>query len=121
MTPTLLFGSSKSATLREYVGQALANPDTALSDRVLAVRGQFPGKLNGFSFFDFQKVDWAGLIAETDKSAQTAKTTDAASNNQRLADWLSQVNPEVFPRHLHPMAGSSWKDAKGVHFDQWLD
>jgi len=125
MTPSLLFGSSKSETLHRYVGQAPTSPDAAVPKNILAARGQFPEKLNGFSFFDFQKVDWAGLkekwVAEANKSAQSAKTTDAANNNKKLSDWLSQVNPEVFPRHLHTMTGASWKDAKGVHFDEWLD
>jgi hypothetical protein len=125
MTPTLLFGSSKSETLRKYVGQAPANPDSALPQNMLAARGQYPEKLNGFSYCDFQKLDWAGLkakwVAEADKSSHSAKTTNAANNNKKLTDWLSQVNPEVFSRHLHTVTGASWKDAKGVHFDEWLD
>jgi hypothetical protein len=125
MTPTLLFGSSKSEILHKYAGQAPANPDAALSKNILGARGQYPEKLNGFSFFDFQKVDWAGLkarwIAEANKSAESTKTTDATNNNKKFADWLMQVNPDVFPRHLHTMTGASWKDAQGVHFDQWMD
>jgi hypothetical protein len=70
-------------------------------------------------------VDWPGLrakwIADAKKASQTAKSTDAANQNKKLSDWLDQVNPEVFPRHLHSMTGASWKDAKGVHFDEWLD
>jgi hypothetical protein len=38
-----------------------------------------------------------------------------------LNDWMSNLNPSVFPRHLHSMTGGSWKDASGVHFDEWLD
>jgi hypothetical protein len=34
---------------------------------------------------------------------------------------LTDANPQVFPRHLHFMAGASWKDAKGIHFDSWLE
>jgi hypothetical protein len=35
-------------------------------------------------------------------------------------DWLAQVNPQVFSRHLHYSSSVSWKDAKGIHWDQWL-
>ena len=125
MTPTLLFGSSKSETLRKYAGHAPANLDGALSKNMLAARAQYPEKLNGFTYFDFQKVDWAGLkakwVGEAVKSTLGAKTADAAKMDKKVGDWLSQVNPEVFPRHLHTLSGASWKDAKGVHFDQWLD
>ncbi len=125
MTPTLLFGSSKSETLRSYTGRPPAGADAPSSKIILAARGGFPEKLDGFSYFDFQKVDWPGLkakwIADSNKAAVSEKTTDAANKDKRFADWLSQVNPQVFPRHLHVMTGASWKDAKGVYFDQWLE
>jgi hypothetical protein len=125
MTPNLLFASSKSETLRQYVAQKPAMPDAVQIKSLLAARGQFPEKLNGLSYLDFQKLDCVGLqtkwVAEANKAAQTAKSTDAAESSKRRADWLGQVNPQVFPRHLHTMTGASWKDAKGVHFDEWLD
>jgi hypothetical protein len=125
MTPTVLFGSSKNDTLHKYVAQAPASPDATQFKKLLAARAQFPEKLNGFSYFDFQKLDWAGLrtkwVADAKKAAQTAKSTDATNTQKRLSDWLDQVNPDVFPKHLHSMTGASWKDAKGVHFDEWLD
>jgi hypothetical protein len=125
MTPNLLFGATKSDILHKYVGQAPATPDSAQLKSLLAARAQFPEKLNGFSYFDFQKLDWPGLrakwVADANKAVQTAKSTDAANTDKKVADWLSQVNPEVFSRHLHSMSGASWKDAKGVHFDEWLD
>jgi hypothetical protein len=125
MTPTLLFGTSKSDTLHRFVGLTPANPDSTQWKSLLAARAQYPEKLNGFSYYDFQKLDWAGLrtkwVAEANKAAQSAKSTEATNNSKKFADWLSQVNPEVFPRHLHTLSGASWKDAKGVHFDEWLD
>jgi hypothetical protein len=125
MTPNLLFGATKSDVLHKYVGQAPATPDSAQLKSLLAARAQYPEKLNGFSYFDFQKLDWPGLrakwVAEANKATQTAKSTDAANTDRKVADWLSQVDPEVFSRHLHSMSGASWKDAKGVHFDEWLD
>lgn len=125
MTPNLLFGASKSDTLHTYVAQTPAAPDPGPFKNVLAARAKFPEKLDGFSYFDYQKVDWPGLrakwIADINKAAQSAKSTDAAHTDKKLADWLVQVDPEIFPKHLHSMTGASWKDAKGVHFDEWLD
>jgi hypothetical protein len=81
--------------------------------------------VNGFSYFDVQKVDWPGMkarwLAEARKAAADAKTADAAASQKKLSDALEAMNPEVFPRHLHAMIGASWKDEKGVHFDEWLD
>jgi len=124
VTPSLMFGSSRTEVLRKYVNQSPAQ-DSPLAKNILAVRNRYPQKLNGFSYFDFQKVDWPGLqakwIAEAKKSAEKARSNDEAKTDKKFADWLSGVNAEVFPRHLHTMAGASWKDAKGVHFDEWLD
>jgi hypothetical protein len=125
MTPSLMFGSAKAENLRQYVHQPPASGTTPLAKNLLAVRAKYPEKLNGFSYFDFQKVDWPGLkakwIAEANKSAEHAKTTENAKTDKKFADWLTSVSPDVFPRHLHSMAGASWKDAKGVHFDEWLE
>jgi hypothetical protein len=125
MTPNLLFGASKSDTLHKYVAQTPAAPDPGQFKNLLAARAKFPEKLDGFSYFDYQKVDWPRLrakwIADINKAAQNAKSADAAHTDKKLADWLVQVDPEVFPKHLHSMTGASWKDAKGVHFDEWLD
>ena len=125
MTPSFLLGASKSESLRGYLEQAASNSGPALPKNISAFRGQYPEKLNGFSYFDFQKPDWPAVkakwIAESNKSAHTAKSNEAAESNKRFTDWLSQVNPEVFPRHLHRLIGASRKDAKGVHFDEWLD
>jgi hypothetical protein len=125
MTPNLLFGAAKNDTLHKYVEQTPTAPEGTQFKKLLAARAQFPEKLDGFSYFDFQKLDWAGLqakwIEDAHKAAQTAKSNDATATDKKLADWLGQVDPQVFPRHLHSMTGASWKDAKGVHFDEWLD
>jgi hypothetical protein len=39
----------------------------------------------------------------------------------KTPDWLTNLNPDVFPRHLHFVAGASWKDSKGIHIDEWLE
>jgi hypothetical protein len=125
MTPNLLLGASKSEPLRALLAQPPGNADPAPPKNLLAARRQFPEKVNGFSYFDIQKVDWPGMKArwqaEAKKAAANAKTADAAASQKKLSDALDTMNPEVFPRHLHTMIGASWKDEKGVHFDEWMD
>lgn len=123
MTPGVLLGGAKAETVRNYLDQAASSASTT-PKTLQALRSQFPEKVSGMTFVDFQKLDWAALkakwIAEADKAAQSAKSSDAAKTNN-LKTWLTQVDPAVFPRHLHTLAGASWKDAKGVHLDEWLE
>ena len=125
MTPTVLFGSSKSDTLRKYLAQTAAGADPAPPKTLQVARAKYPEMLNGFTYFDFQKVDWPGLkaqwVAQINKTAKNEKTKEAEANEKRLADWLGQVSPDVFPHHLHTLVGASWKDAKGVHIEEWLE
>jgi hypothetical protein len=125
MTPNYLFGASKSEPLHALLAQSQTASDPAAASSILAARSKFPAKLNGFSYFDLQKVDWpaakAKWIAESKESAAKAKTTDSANSSKKFTDWLTTVDPAVFPRHLHTMSGASWKDAKGVHFDEWIE
>jgi hypothetical protein len=125
MTSSLLLGASKSEPLHALLAQPVGTADPALPKNFLPARSQFPEKVNGFSYFDAQKVDWPGLkarcLAEAKKAAADGKTADAVASQKKLSDALEAMNPEVFPRHLHTMIGASWKDEKGVHFDEWLD
>jgi hypothetical protein len=125
MTPNLLLGASKSETLEAAIAQADAARAGSLPKNLEAARKQFPGKLNGFSYFDLQKVDWPALqkqwADQAAKSAAAAKNTDSARKSKQWNELLLNVNPQVFPRHLHSMTGASWKDASGVHFDNWVD
>ena len=121
VTPNALLGAPKSETLHKYLELAARYAD-APAKNFQSVRAQFPEKLSGMSYLDFQRIDWPALkaswIAEAGKAAQNAKSTDKSTPP---AAWINDVDPAVFPRHLHTLAGGSWKDAKGVHFDQWLD
>src|SRR5262249_35997534 len=78
LTPRCLLGAGKSETLRGYLEQAAAQSTRALPQNISAFRRQYSDKLNGFSYFDFQKLDWpavkANWIAGSSKSAQTAKS-----------------------------------------------
>jgi hypothetical protein len=124
MTPNLLLGADKSETLHTTVAQLPAG-GASLPANFKAARAQFPEKLNGFTYFDLQKLDWPALkermADQATKTAAAAKTTDADQKAKQFNGWLSNVNPAVFPRHLHSMTGASWKDATGVHFDEWVD
>jgi hypothetical protein len=125
MTPNALLGAPKGETLHQYLDRAAASdpPNKAFQ----SVRTQFPEKLNGLTFLDFQHIDWPALkaqwIAEANKAAQDAKSasTNGAKATTTLPSWINDVDPAVFPRHLHTLAGASWKDAKGVHLEEWLE
>lgn len=128
MTSNAVLGAAKEDTLRKYLERATsASPDSsaASAQRLQAVRANFPEKLNGLTFFDLQKVDWPALkakwIADANKAAHTAKSTDTTKSTPDMSTWFNQLDPQVFPRHLHSIAGASWKDAKGAHFEEWLE
>jgi hypothetical protein len=125
MTPDFLIGSSKNETLRALLAQQSDGASPNVPPNLLKARSQFPDTLNGFTFLDFQKLDWPALkvrwIADANKSVKEAKSIDAANSSKKLADWMEQVDPKVIPKHLHTVTGASWKDAHGVHFDEWLE
>src|SRR5260370_24944276 len=91
-----------------------------------AGRAQFPEKLDGLSYLDFQKVDWQALKdrwMEDAKKSSVAKTVNPSKDAvpSTAPDWLAQINPQVFSRHLHYSSSVSWKDSKGIHCDQWVE
>jgi hypothetical protein len=91
-----------------------------------AARAQFPATINGLGYFDFRKVDWqafkARLIAEANKAATTKPSPNAGKTaSTPTPSWMLDVNPEVFARHLHVASSASWKDAQGLHFDEWIE
>jgi hypothetical protein len=133
MTPTALLGASQTDVLHKYLGLSSSGAEPAVPKGFQAARAQFPEKLNGLTYVDLQKLDWPALkakwIAEAEKSAQAAKSTEASASKptdasktpQPVPGWLNLVSPDLIPRHLHVVAGASWKDAKGVHFDEWIE
>jgi len=125
VTPDLLLGASKSETLRGALSQGRPVGADSLPVNLRAARAQFPEKLIGFSYYDLQKVDWPALQqnwkTQRAKLAADSKNPGAMQKTKALDDWMNNLNPAVFPRHLHSMTGGSWKDAGGVHFDEWLD
>jgi hypothetical protein len=77
------------------------------------------------SYLDFQKIDWQGMkdrwVEEAKKEASAKTVGDSKNSGIAAADWLSMINPKVFARHLHFSSSVSWKDAKGIHWDQWIE
>ena len=125
VTPELLLGASKGETLRGILSLPLPAGANSLPANLTAARAKFPEKLIGFSYYDLQKLDWPAVQqswkTQMTKAVADSKSADAAGKTKMLNDRMSNLNPSVFPRHLHSMTGASWKDASGVHFDEWLD
>jgi hypothetical protein len=93
-----------------------------------SARAQFPANINGFGYFDFRKLDWksvkARMVAEANKApATTTKRSQSAPKSSATQNysWIQEVNTEAFARHLHVASSASWKDAQGLHFDQWIE
>jgi hypothetical protein len=129
--PDMILGASRVDSLREVLasrGKDAPGAGLASVPQFQAGRAHYPENLNGLGYFDFQKVDWQAMkdrwIAEAKKSAAqksadtTRKTAPAATTTP---DWLMQANPQVFARHLHFSSSVSWKDAKGIHWEQWVE
>lgn len=122
LTSDYLVGSTKLDTVRDTLARAgKSNPPAEL----VSARGQFPAKLNGFSYFDFQRLDWQAVknkwIADAQKSAEKATSAESAAASEKIIRALRDVDPKVFQAHLHRMVGASWKDAKGLHFEQHVE
>ncbi len=124
VTPNFIYGAPKLESVKE----ALAGRDTmsaAVLTPLQAARAEYPSKINGLYFFDLAKVDWVAVKARWIEEAQKAAAKPTATTAQKAASArtphiLADANPQVFQRHLHEIAGASWKDEKGIHFDQWL-
>jgi hypothetical protein len=91
-----------------------------------AARAQFPATINGLGYFDFRKMDWqafkARLVAEANAPPSAKRSpTGGKPAATPTPSWLLDVNPEVFARHLHVASSASWKDAQGLHFDEWIE
>jgi len=129
VTQDMILGANRTESVRDVLSNR-AHPSTAAGlatvPQFQAGRPKFPENLNGRSYFDFQKVDWQGLkdrwIEET-KKGPVAKTVSSSKNTvpSTALDWLAQIDPQVFARHLHYTSSVSWKDSKGIHWDQWVE
>jgi hypothetical protein len=129
VTSDMILGANRIETLREVLANrahASTGAGLATVPQFQAGRAQFPENVNGLSYFDFQKVDWQALKdrwVEEAKKSSVAKSVNSSKDAvpSAAANWLAQINPQVFSRHLHYSSSVSWKDAKGIHWDQWVE
>jgi hypothetical protein len=129
VTPDLIIGASRVETLQEFLVTRAKGPASgglAAVPQFQANRAKYPENLISLSYLDFRKIDWQGMkdrwMEEAKKSAalKTVSTSKEPSPSAG-ADWLAQINPQVFARHLHYSSSVSWKDTKGIHWDQWIE
>ena len=126
VTPSLVLAGSSSQALQEDLSRR-ASSANALPSAFRTVRAQFPEKLTGISYLDFQKLDWEAIKEKLMESPTRSATKSFAQEKSAPAPaippslWLMRVDPKVFPRHLHVSTSASWKDAKGLHFDGWIE
>jgi hypothetical protein len=126
VTPDFILASGRAETLHEVLAGGARASAANLPVAFQQARAAYPSKLGSVDFVDFQAVDWPALKDRWVQEAKKASAKQLAGESQKtvpakVPDLLTNVNPQVFSRHLHFMAGASWKDAKGVHFDQWLE
>jgi hypothetical protein len=127
ITPKFILASGRAETLHDLLATRSATGDAAtVPAGYQTARAAYPGKLDSVNYLDFKAIDWPGLKDHWLQEAKKASAKSAAAGSQKATttkapDFLTNVNPQVFPRHLHFMAGASWKDAKGIHFDQWIE
>jgi hypothetical protein len=129
VTQDMILGANRIEPVREVLSNR-AHASTvgglATVPQFQAGRARSPENLNGLSYFDFQKVDWQALKdrwIEEAKKSPVAKTVSASKDAvpSMAPDWLARIDPQVFARHLHYSSSVSWKDSKGIHWDQWVE
>jgi hypothetical protein len=125
VTPDFIVGATRNETVRELLA-ARSKSNTISVARFQSARAGYPERVDGLSYLDFQKIDWPAVKTrwiEEAKKVSEAQSTNAQQKAAaaKIPPLLTDANPQVFPRHLHFMAGASWKDLKGIHFDSWLE
>jgi hypothetical protein len=120
--------SSRYETVHEFVAtHAKPGPSLSTVAGFQAARAQFPGTINGFGYYDFRKVDWPAVkvrwVADSEKALAKARAAaaDKSTVPSTPPSWITDINPEIFARHLHMASSASWKDDKGLHFDEWIE
>jgi hypothetical protein len=130
VTPTFLVASSRAETLREFLAKRSTGDVAAqasLPPALQSARAQFPAPLSGLAFVNMQKIDYQALKTRWIEQAKKAPSAPPARKSAATAtqpppgeaEWLLNIDPQVFARHL--LVGASWKDSKGIHFDEWLE
>lgn len=120
MTPDMLLVSTKNEALQGVLARRSAST-AGVAANIAEIRARFPEKISGFSYVDFQKVDWPAVKARWAAEAKAAAEKSGTAATSNPVDFLNGIDPTVFSRHLHSLQGASWKDAKGIHFDEWIN
>jgi hypothetical protein len=129
VTPNMILAATRAETLREVLASranASATAGLASVPQFQAGRARYPANLSGLGYFDFQRVDWQAArdrwMADM-KKTPVAKSVSTPKEGlpSTAPDWLGQMNMQVVSRHLHYSSSVSWKDAKGIHWDQWVE
>jgi hypothetical protein len=131
ITNNLIVGSSRIDSVRETLAMQKGTTDNSnlVPQAWLAARAQYPPKVTGLNFMDFQKINWGAIKARWNLEEAHPVRADAGANKKSSGDpsadafskALKQLDPQIFPRHLHFSTGAAWKDAQGVHFDGWIE
>jgi hypothetical protein len=127
-TSVYLIGAPRLESVRELLAKHTQAAGLSSAPGFQSARAQFPPTINGFGYFDFRKVDWpalkARMIAESAKASATPGKRTGATTKSDVSptpSWMLDIDPAVFARHLHTASSASWKDAQGLHFDQWIE
>lgn len=128
VTPNSIVVASRLETVRELLAKHAQGSDGGLTatPEFKTARAQFPAQVNGLGYFDFRKLDWRAMkermIAESKKTSPAKRRPGATDSAPGVPPaWIMEMNPEVFAKHLHVTSSASWKDAQGLHFDQWIE
>ena len=131
VTNNLIVAASRLDSVREALSlqKGTADHEDLVPPAWLASRAQYPSKVTGLNFMDFQKIDWSAVKArwnadEVRKTRTAAGSIGKTSMNEHADAFtkaMKDLDPQVFPRHLHFSTGAGWKDMRGVHFDGWIE
>jgi hypothetical protein len=124
VTSDLIVAASRNDSVREILAERNSRAVASAPPTWQAARAKFPATINGLGFLDFQKIDWSSAKARWNsepKKTSTIGRADETAHPGALRNALKDLDPQVFRRHLHLAAGASWKDARGVHFDGWIE
>ncbi len=128
VTPDLVVGASRLDALRAALAQRAPGAPSGLAGqlRYQEARARFPQTLNGLSYFDMQRIDLQAVKARwlgNPKGAVPALSSHGTKPvvTPPTVSWMDRLDPQVISRHLHTMSSASWKDAKGIRFDLWIE
>ena len=123
LTPGVIVASARDESVREILasGKTTHGENTLVPPAWQKAREQFPKTVNGLSFFDFQRIDWTAAKERWTAESRKTQGTQPEAARDAFANALKDLNPRVFPRHLHMTASASWKDARGMHVDGWIE